>query len=384
MDLPRSRWLVLVLVIVFVLAALAACGGADPATPAPVSVPAVPPAATVQNTPTATAEAPTATPSPEPTSTSIPEPTSTPTAPPEQSDSGAIVTIADWPTPPEALDVEISGDTLSFHTPLSLADVAGFYRPVYDLLGLDAGCLEDVADYTSVSCSTSTGDVSINFFAYTGFEDTQVEIEFTNYALAPTEDTGELAAVDQDGLPLPDDYTGYSSESSDFLQTLTFTSPSSIETLVPFFQTELAALGWTEEDASQSEDSATLSFSGAGGQLIVSLQAGDETEVVMTRRDRAAAEEAGILPPAGLARLYLVSFSTDELTVSIDGQTIQVPPEAGMESPDDAPTLDLAPGTYDVTTTTAGGSVTDQITIGADETWALLLDEMGALPLQMY
>ena len=31
-----------------------------------------------------------------------------------------------------------------------------------------------------------------------------------------------------------------------------------------------------------------------------------------------------------------------------------------------------------------GSSVTDQITIGADETWGLLLDEQGTLPLQMY
>jgi hypothetical protein len=168
------------------------------------------------------------------------------------------------------------------------------------------------------------------------------------------------------------------------MRTVAYFSPSSLETLVELTQTELAARGWTEEDSNQTEDSATFTFSGPDGQLNVTLQAGDETEVVMTQRNRAAAEEAGILPPAGQARLYLVNFSTDELTVVIDGQTILVPPEAGMESPDDAPTLDLAPGTYDVTTTAGGSSVTDEITIGADESWALLLDEMGALPLQMY
>jgi hypothetical protein len=378
----RSRWFVMMAMTVLMVLVLAACGGSDQSAPtaAPTSEPTAQPTATAENTATPTAVAPTATPSPEPT----PEPTSTPAPEAEDNASGAIVTIADWPAPPEALDVEISGDTLSFHTPLTLADVAEFYRPVYDSLDLDASCLEDVADYTSVSCSTSTGDVSINFFAYTGFDDTEVEIEYINYALAPAEDTGELGVVDEEGLPVADDHTGYTSDGSEFMRTVAYFSPSSLETLVELTQTELAARGWTEDDSNQTEDSATLTFSGPDGQLNVTLQAGDETEVVMTRRNRAAAEEAGILPPAGQARLYLVNFSTDELTVDIDGQTIQVPPEAGMESPDDAPTLDLAPGTYDVTTTVGGSSVTDEITIGADESWALLLDEMGALPLQMY
>lgn len=85
-----------------------------------------------------------------------------------------------------------------------------------------------------------------------------------------------------------------------------------------------------------------------------------------------------------MKRLYLVNFTEDDLTVTIDGQTIQAPPEADMESPDDAPKLDLPPGTYEVTTTVGGSSVIDEITVGPDESWGLLLDEQGALPLQMY
>jgi hypothetical protein len=72
------------------------------------------------------------------------------------------------------------------------------------------------------------------------------------------------------------------------------------------------------------------------------------------------------------------------MTVTIDGEAIDVPPGAGMDSPDDAPQLDLPPGTYDVITEVSGSSVTDEITVGPDETWALLLDEEGALPLEMY
>jgi hypothetical protein len=127
-----------------------------------------------------------------------------------------------------------------------------------------------------------------------------------------------------------------------------------------------------------------LRFSGPDGELVVTLQSGGETEVVLTLKNRAAAEEAGILPPAGQARVYLINFTESELTVTINDQVVTVAAEAGMESPDDAPYLDLPPGTYDVTTEVGGSSVTDEVTIGPDESWGLLLDEEGALPLQVY
>lgn len=294
------------------------------------------------------------------------------------------MTVADWPTPPDATDVDVSGDTLSFKTALSLAEVAEFYRPTYESMDLDTSCLDDVADYSSVSCSFSNGDITVSFFAFEGFDATEVEIEVINYALAPSVDSGVLGVVDEEGLPLPDDHTGYSYEGGEFLKTVSLFSPSSLGTLVEFFQTELASRGWTLDDSEGTDTDTTMQFSGPDGELVVTLQAGDETEVVLTQRNRAAAEEAGVLPPAGQSRLYLVNFTEEDLTVTINGETIVVPPEAGMESPDDAPKLDLPPGAYEVTTTVGSSSVTDEITVGPDESWALLLDEQGALPLQMY
>lgn len=221
-------------------------------------------------------------------------------------------------------------------------------------------------------------------FAFEGFEATEVEIEFTNYALESSAGAGDVGVEDEGGLPLPADRTGYSSESSEFRRMVILFSPSDVPTLVEFFQTELASRGWTLDDSDETQTGATLRFSGTDGELVVTLQAGDETEVVLVQKNPAAAQEAGVLPPAGQARLFLVNFTETELTVTIDGQTIELAPGAGMDSPDDAPTLDLAPGTYEVTTTVGGSSVTDEIVVGADETWALLLDELGALPLQLY
>jgi hypothetical protein len=118
--------------------------------------------------------------------------------------------------------------------------------------------------------------------------------------------------------------------------------------------------------------------------LLVTLQSGGETEVALTFKNPSAAKEAGILPPAGQARIYLINFSEDELTVTINDQVFNLAAEVGMESPDDAAKLDLAPGTYEVTTEAGSTTVTDEVTIGADEAWGLLLDELGALPTQIY
>jgi hypothetical protein len=131
-------------------------------------------------------------------------------------------------------------------------------------------------------------------------------------------------------FPLPEDAQDVAYEFSEII----FTSPSDIETLVDFYR-----------DALLTDN---------------------------------------ILPPAGQARIYLVNFSDDELTVTINDQVFKIAAGVGMESPDDAPNLDLPPGTYEVTTEVGSISVTDEVIIGPDETWGLLLDEAGALPLQIY
>lgn len=386
MDLKKRRWVALPLTAVVLLATLAACGGAKESPAESVSAGARPAIATAAP-PTTTPIPPTATPIPA-TATPVPTDTPTPEATPTSKAASAAevgMTIADWPAPPDATAVTVNDDTLSFKTALSLVDVAEFYRPFYDEQELDASCLEDVADYTSVSCSYSNGDITVSFFAFEGFGETEVEIEVINYALqADSDDSGELGVVEEEGLPLPDDHTGYSAEGGEFLRTVAVTSPSDLATLVAFYQVELASRGWTLDDTEGDDSQQILHLSGDAGELTVTITAGDETEVLLAQRDRAAAEAAAVLPPAGLARLLLVNFTQSDMTVTIDGQTIAVLPSAGMETTDDAPRLDLPPGTYDVTTEVGDASVTDEIVVGPDESWVLLLDEIGALPIQIF
>jgi hypothetical protein len=300
-------------------------------------------------------------------------------------------TIADWPVPPEATEVNLSGETLSYKTDLDLPALAEFYLPTFEEMGLGSSCLEDVADYTSISCSSDSGELSLNFFAFEGFDDTEVEITFTNYAypLSPSDadsgDSGELTAIDQDGLPLPSDYTGYSSESSPFRSGLSFTSPSPVESLADLLQAELIDRGYEVVDTSEDDPETTIVFDGPEGALRLTLKSGgSETEGHLVSKNAEAAAAAGILPPAGQARVYLINPSEQDLSVLINDQTFDIPAGAGMESPDDAPHLDLRPANYRVTTSAGGSSVNDEITVGTDEVWSLLLDEHGALPLQMY
>jgi hypothetical protein len=323
-------------------------------------------------------------------------PTPTPVEEITSADSPAF-TIDDWPVPPEAMEVSLSGETLTYKVAGKLSPTAEFYRSTFEQLGLDTDCLDKAAEYTSMSCSFSNGEISLNFFAYEALDNmVEVEISFTNYALdaSPTDesstdagnDSGALTAEDKDGLPVPDNYTNYSSEDSPFRRQLTFTSPSDPQNLLQFYQTELAALDWQQVGEPSTAAGVTrLAFEKPDSQLTVEIKpSGDETEVSLVSKNLAAAAEAGILPLAGQARIYLVNPSPEELTVTINDQVIKVPAEAGMASPDDAPKLDLRPQTYQVTTKSGSSSVTDELTVGADEVWALMLDPSGTLSLQMY
>ncbi len=315
----------------------------------------------------------------------------------EPAADGPTYTIKDWPVPPEAEKVKQSGDKLNYVVGWDLPKVAEFYRSTFELMDLGSSCLDGVAEYSSMSCSSSNGQLSLNFFAFeSGDKQTEVEIEFTNSAMPSSDsggteaggesgDSGQLTAEDQDGLPVPDNHTSLSSEGSPYSRKITLASPSNAESLLAFFQTELAKAGWESKETLAEGETTSLTFTGSNGELKVEIKpSGDETEVTLTTRDPAAAAKAGILPPTGQSRLYMVNFSPDELAVTVNGQEVKVKGEAGMNSPDDAPKLDLPPGSYEVTIKAGSKTATTQVELGADQVWALMLDPEGGMPMQLY
>jgi hypothetical protein len=301
-------------------------------------------------------------------------------------------TIADWPVPPEATEVSTTGNKVSYTINWDLPTIAEFYRPTFLMMDLSDSCLDDAGDFTSLSCSTSDGQVSLNvFFWEKGENESEVEIEFTNFALDDSGDdmggdTGEVTLVDENDYLVPSNYTGYSSEGSEYSKKATVTSPSEVETLTTLYQTELAAQGWTALNTDIATE-ANLSFEKEGQQLVVNIKpTGSETEVSLNFRDPVAAKEAGILPASGKSRLYLPSIMEEDVQVTVAGQTITVSPsDPAMESPAELDHVDLAPGSYEVTANIPGlGETTETMELKGDEVWMAALGPGGFLPLQLY
>jgi hypothetical protein len=259
---------------------------------------------------------------------------------------------------------------------------------------LSTSCLDDVGDFTSISCSTSNGVLSLNFFAFElGDNRTEVEISFTNSA-APSEtpaggDDAGLTAEMQDGLPIPDNHTSLSSEGSQYSRSIIAAIPAALAEVLDFYRRELPPLDWAEQTsaAEVGDSQAKLSFSQGESALVVSLSsAGEaETEVTLILKDTAAAKAAGILPAAGQSRIYLGNFMEEAITFEIDGKETKVEPQPPSDSMAGVPYLELPPGEYTYTLTVPGSApMEDKITVGPDEVWGLIGGPGGAFSVLIY
>jgi hypothetical protein len=93
-------------------------------------------------------------------------------------------TLEDWPIPSEAEEVEfITGGELTYVVAWDMETVASFYRPIFEHLGLDTDCLDDVGEYTSKSCSLLQNNVVVNLSLHEFNGKSDVSIDFHNYAL---------------------------------------------------------------------------------------------------------------------------------------------------------------------------------------------------------
>jgi hypothetical protein len=309
---------------------------------------------------------------------------------------GPSFTINDWPVPDEAANVQQSGDELSYTVPWDLQTLADFYRPTLELMELSTSCLDDIGDFTSISCSTSNGVLSLNLFIFeTGDNQSEVEISFTNSANAGdapvSDDSAGLTAEMQDGLPVPDNHTSLSSEGSQYSRSMIAIIPAPLIEVLDFYQRELPPLNWEEQSGATeiSDSQAHLSLTQGESALVVNLSSTgeDETEVTLTLKDTAAAKAAGVLPAAGQSRIYFGNLSEEAITFEIEGQETKVEPQApGDDSMAGVPYVELPPGEYTYTLTVPGSApLEDKITVGPDEVWGLIGGGPGgAWPVQIY
>jgi hypothetical protein len=86
----------------------------------------------------------------------------------------------------------------------------------------------------------------------------------------------------------------------------------------------------------------------------------------------------------GQAKLLFGNPLPAAAVVTINQQTIKVAAGAGAKAPD-GPALDLPPGKYKYSFKVAGGPArSEEVEVGAGETWGLLMGPGGALTLRVY
>ncbi|MBI1881922.1 MAG: hypothetical protein HYR94_27420 [Chloroflexi bacterium] len=315
--------------------------------------------------------------------------------------------MPDLPTPTDAQNVNYDAESgeMNFTSPSKIDQLVEFYRQELPAQGWQ----EDeesafIQEDAFASLEFTQGEASLSLSIFQLGEETDVTISLSGLEAsaaggdsgetgADSSDTGstdtELTAEDKDGLPVPSNYTNYSSEGSQFSRTVIVTVPADLTSVLEFYRRELPAQGWQEQaDAAQVETStAVLMFTGDKGDLTLKLsQTAAETEVKLAHKDTAAAKEAGVLPPAGQARLYFGNMTEAQVTFSINQQELKVDPQdPGQDSMEGVPNLDLPPGKYEYTLTLPGQpAISEEIEVGANETWGLIAGPGGALPLQLY
>jgi len=310
-------------------------------------------------------------------------------------------------TPSEAQDVVYDADygEITYTSPSDIETLVEFYREMLSAEGWEEDAFLSIVEETTgvVSFDRGSDSLFITMFKDPISGQTGVSVDVsgasaltegitTSSDSTQTDTSGPLTAAEDNygDFPIPANYTGYSADSSEFYQYLETGSPSDLPTVLEFYLTELTALGWQPvSDTTVATDTAakTVTFEGPDGELVLELQAGTgETQIIITAKNKAAAEAAGLLPPAGQVRIALASFAEEEVTLTIADQTIVLPPGAAENEPDPDFMLDLSPGSLTYTLTDTSGNVieTDIIEVDADETWGLIAGPGGMLPFQLY
>ncbi len=408
------------LALALFVAALAACGGQPAAAPTATAAPAQPTAAPTQvptAAPTATPLPPSPTPKPTavPTATATTEATATATAEPTEAGPTAEPGAAVQPDLPAPADVEnLAYDSaineITYTSASDVAELVAFYRKELADKGWtetqDSAVVNEYLGYLEFT----KGDASIIFTIARPADGnaTSVTAELDNYptsgqAIADAtpasaeESSGGQAgteppkAEDKDGLPVPADYENYSSESTTYRRTLTATSPTALEALVPFYRKELADRKWQELPgaAKVTDTAALLAFADANKQPLevkLAKNSGGGTDIEVSTKLEQVAKNDGILPPPGKARVYLGNVSGGPVVFVIAGKEFKPESQDPVKgSFKNVPFVDVAPGSLDYTLTQAGQSaVKDKIDVGSGQTWGLIAGPGGALPIQLY
>ena len=312
------------------------------------------------------------------------------------------------PVPENAEDVEFDGDDgkLEFSSPSSPKSVADFYRSTMKQQGWSSqSSVINNANMVVLNFSKAGKTVALTIMKMGAKTNVSAEGSAleggksaksdaapagkTATADAPSQAATEddLIAEESGGLPVPKRHTMSVGSKTPFRHELNANVPLALADVLGFYRRELGKLNWKEESkgAVVAADNAVVAFSSTEGPALLKLGRKDgETTVLLAIKDPEAVRKAGIMPKPGQTKIIFGNILTAESSLTFNGRTIKVAAGAGTKAPD-GPTLDLTPGKYKYAIKPPGQPAqNEEVEVGADETWGLMIGPGGVLALQVY
>jgi hypothetical protein len=297
------------------------------------------------------------------------------------------------PMPAAADEIEFNGTDgkLEFYSTSSVETLATFFRAALKPLGWkEEPSVINRPNMVGLDFNKADKDISFTIMQM----GSKVNVSASGSGLItvaaeppPPAPPQDLEAEEMEGLPVPTLHTQSAGEKTPFRRALTASVPALLSDVLNFYRRELGKRSWKEETQSAlvTAEKILLVFTSPDGPALLKLgRKSPETSVSLVVRDQAAAGKAGILPKPGQVKILFGNAQGSEAVITINQQAVKIPPGAGTKGPD-GPTLDLAPGKYKYSFKAGGGPAgSDEVEVGADETWGLLVGPGGVLALQMY
>jgi hypothetical protein len=304
------------------------------------------------------------------------------------------------PVPDSAEEVEFDGaeGTLEYTSTSPLQNVTEFYRTVMKEQGWNSQA-SVINNANMVVLNFAKAGKTVSFTIMRMGNTTKVSGEGSALkmagakaaaapAAAPVQASPEdLEAEESGGLPVPKRHTLSEGTKTPFRRELQASVPLELADVLGFYRRELGKLSWKEESKGTTiaAESAAVAFTAPEGPAVLRLGRKDgATSVRLMVKDPAAVAKAGIMPKPGQAKVLFGNINPAAETITFNNKPVNVAAGVGVKNPD-GPTLDLPPGKYKYAIKLAGKPVqNDEIELGADEVWGVMIGPGGVLALQAY
>jgi hypothetical protein len=308
------------------------------------------------------------------------------------------------PVPDGAEDVEFDGSAgkLEFTSGASVTAVADFYRAVMKQQGWGSRS-SVINNATMVVLDFAKAGKSVSFTIMRMGPKTNVSADGPGLKVAannqaapavtvkaantPTPASAEdLEAEESQGLPVPKRHTMSEGTTTPFRHELKATVPLALTDVLGFYRRELGKRNWKETNgAAIAADKAVIAYAAPDGPAVLKLNRKDDaTSVILVVKNPGAVAKASIMPKPGQAKVLFGNINSAEAAITFNSKTLKVAAGAGTKKPD-GPSLDLPPGKYKYSIKLPGRPAqSDEVEVGADETWGLMIGPGGVLALQAY